>query len=54
MGENIRLRASDGFEFNAFRSSPNGPPRGGVVVIQEIWGDKRAPPAPHLRCENAA
>ncbi len=41
MGENIRLRASDGFEFNAFRSSPNGPPRGGVVVIQEIWGVNR-------------
>jgi len=38
MGERITLTASDGFTLNAYRAAPDGPPRGGVVVIQEVWG----------------
>jgi carboxymethylenebutenolidase len=38
MGENIRLTAADGFELSAYRARPDGTPRGGVVVIQEIFG----------------
>jgi len=38
MGERIKLSASDGFAFNAYRAMPEGTPRGGVVVIQEVWG----------------
>jgi len=38
MGENIRLTATDGFEFGAYRARPDAAPRGGVVVIQEIFG----------------
>ena len=38
MGENIRLTAADGFELGAYRARPDGAPRGGVVVIQEIFG----------------
>lgn len=38
MGERFKLTASDGFELNAYRARPDGTPRGGVVVIQEVWG----------------
>lgn len=38
MGERITLTASDGFGFNAYRAEPHGTPRGGVVVLQEVWG----------------
>jgi carboxymethylenebutenolidase len=38
MGENITLTAEDGFELGAYRARPEGTPRGGVVVIQEIFG----------------
>ncbi len=38
MGENIRLTAADGFELGAYRARPQGAPRGGVVVVQEIFG----------------
>lgn len=38
MGERIKLAASDGFSLNAYRAMPEGNPRGGVVVIQEVWG----------------
>jgi carboxymethylenebutenolidase len=38
MGERIKLTAADGFAFNAYRATPEGNPRGGVVVIQEVWG----------------
>ena len=41
MGERIRLTASDGFIFNAYTATPEGKPRGGVVVIQEVWGLNR-------------
>src|SRR5215217_2073924 len=38
MGERMTLTASDGFTLNAYRAMPEGKPRGGVVVIQEVWG----------------
>lgn len=38
MGEKITLTASDGFTLNAYLARPEGTPRGGVVVIQEVWG----------------
>ena len=38
MGENIRLTAADGFELGAYRARPEAAPRGGVVVVQEIFG----------------
>ena len=41
MGERIKLTASDGFAFNAYRAVPEGTPRGGVVLIQEVWGLNR-------------
>ena len=41
MGERIKLTASDGFTFNAYSATPEGKPRGGVVVIQEVWGLNR-------------
>jgi carboxymethylenebutenolidase len=34
----ITLTASDGFELGAYRADPEGPPHGGIVVIQEIFG----------------
>ena len=38
MGEAIRLTALDGFEFGAYRADPEGTAKGGVVVVQEIFG----------------
>ena len=38
MGERIKLTASDGFTLNAYRATPEGKARGGVVVIGEVWG----------------
>jgi carboxymethylenebutenolidase len=38
---NIKLRASDGHEFDAHRVDPLGPVRGAVVVVQEIFGVNR-------------
>jgi carboxymethylenebutenolidase len=38
---NILLRSSDGHEFDAHRVDPLGPVRGGVVVVQEIFGVNR-------------
>jgi carboxymethylenebutenolidase len=35
---NITLTASDGFELGAYRADPAGALRGGIVVIQEIFG----------------
>jgi carboxymethylenebutenolidase len=33
-----RLKASDGHEFDAYRAEASGKPRGGIVVLQEIFG----------------
>ncbi len=38
MGEWIDLKAADGFDLKAWRAAPRGAPKGGVVVIQEIFG----------------
>lgn len=38
MGETIKLTAEDGHEFNAYIALPEGTPKGGVVVMQEIFG----------------
>ncbi|NEU98415.1 dienelactone hydrolase family protein [Bradyrhizobium uaiense] len=38
MGQDIKLKASDGFELGAYRADPAGAPKGAVVVIQEIFG----------------
>lgn len=38
MGETITLKAGDGFELHAYRAAPASAPKGGVVVIQEVWG----------------
>jgi len=41
MGERITITASDGFTLNAYCARPKGKPRGGVVLIQEVWGLSR-------------
>jgi carboxymethylenebutenolidase len=38
MGERIKLTSDDGFTFNAYTATPEGAPKAGVVVIQEVWG----------------
>ena len=38
MGKFIDLTASDGHKFAAYLATPSGKPRGGVVVIPEIFG----------------
>ena len=38
MGKMIELTASDGHKLAAYRADPSGKPRGGIVVIQEIFG----------------
>jgi carboxymethylenebutenolidase len=38
MGSNIKLKAADGHEFAAYRADPAGAAKGGLVVIQEIFG----------------
>jgi carboxymethylenebutenolidase len=40
MGQNIELNAGDGHRLDAYMSSPAAP-RGGIVVIQEIFGVTR-------------
>ena len=38
MGKMIELTAADGHKLAAYRADPAGKPRGGLVVIQEIFG----------------
>ena len=38
MGRLIDLSASDGHNFSAYQADPSGAPKGGLVVIQEIFG----------------
>ncbi len=38
MGANIELAAADGHEFSAYEAKPAGTPRGGLVIVQEIFG----------------
>ncbi len=44
MRKMVKLRASDGFELDAYVAQPEGKPRGGLVVVQEIFGVN-----PHIR-----
>ncbi len=38
MGQMIELQSADGFKFPAYVAQPSGKPRGGLVVVQEIFG----------------
>ncbi len=38
MGKMIELTAGDGHKFAAYRAEPAGKPRGGLIVVQEIFG----------------
>jgi len=38
LGKQFSLVASDSFKLGAYRADPSGPSKGGVVVIQEIFG----------------
>jgi len=38
MGSMIELAASDGQRLAAYRAEPHGPARGGIVIVQEIFG----------------
>ncbi len=38
MGTNLTLTADDGHELGAYRADPEGGAKGGIVVIQEIFG----------------
>ena len=38
MGQTIELKTKDGQVISAYRAKPADKPRGGLVVIQEIWG----------------
>jgi carboxymethylenebutenolidase len=38
VGTQVTIRSNDGFELSAYRAEPEGPPKGAVVVIQEIFG----------------
>jgi carboxymethylenebutenolidase len=38
MGKNIELASSDGFKLGAYRADPAGKARGGIVLVQEIFG----------------
>ncbi len=38
MGKQFTLTASDSFKLGAYRAEPSGPAKGGIVVIQEIFG----------------
>ncbi|MBX2825914.1 MAG: dienelactone hydrolase family protein [Gammaproteobacteria bacterium] len=38
MGDTIKLTASDGFELQGYLAKPAGAGKGGIVVVQEIFG----------------
>jgi carboxymethylenebutenolidase len=38
MGDMIRIKSRDGFEIDAYHVQPSGARKGGVIVIQEIFG----------------
>ena len=38
MGKLVELTAADGHKFSAYRAEPAGKPRGGLIVIMEIFG----------------
>lgn len=51
MGKHFSLTASDAHKLGAYRADPAGSPKGGIVVIQEIFGVNH-----HIRavCDNFA
>jgi carboxymethylenebutenolidase len=51
LGKHFSLTASDSFQLGAYRADPAGAPKGGIVVIQEIFGVNH-----HIRavCDNFA
>ncbi len=51
MGKHFSLVAADSFKLGAYRADPSGPAKGGIVVIQEIFGVNR-----HIRavCDRLA
>jgi carboxymethylenebutenolidase len=38
LGQHFSLVAADSFKLGAYRAEPSGTPKGGIVVIQEIFG----------------
>ena len=38
MGEHIQITSGDGFEFGGYLARPSGQAKGGILVIQEIFG----------------
>jgi carboxymethylenebutenolidase len=46
MGETIKIAGADGFEFSAYHEPAFTPSKGGVIVIQEIFGIDR-----HIRAD---
>ena len=38
MGTQIRLKAADGHEFDAYFAESSGPAHGAIVLVQEIFG----------------
>jgi carboxymethylenebutenolidase len=46
MGETIKIAGADGFEFSAYHEPAFTPSKGGVIVIQEIFGIDR-----HVRAD---
>jgi carboxymethylenebutenolidase len=36
--ETVKLKAADGFTLEGFRAAPHGAKRGGIIVLQEIFG----------------
>lgn len=38
MGSRIELTASDGHTLSAYRADPSGDARGGIVIVQEVFG----------------
>ena len=38
MGETLKLTTADGASISAYQATPAGTPKGGIVVIQEIFG----------------
>ena len=38
MGEKITIAGKDGFRFGAYLAEPEGKPKGGVLICQEIFG----------------
>ncbi|MEL0012268.1 MAG: dienelactone hydrolase family protein, partial [Alphaproteobacteria bacterium] len=38
MGTDLQLTATDGHTLDAYKAEPDGAPRGGIVIVQEIFG----------------